>query len=100
MLRSTTLLILAAALVQTACATTGSADGKKADFQDSVLSNANHAPAVLTPPDYDDAKTPMVDQVQKSSQADYHFTMGEALSFEGQYEKAIEEFKLTLDLRF
>lgn len=31
-----------------------------------------------------------------SSQADYHFTIGETLSFEGQSPRAIEEFKTTL----
>ena len=30
------------------------------------------------------------------SEADYHFTMGEALSLEGKSDRALEEFKLTL----
>lgn len=38
----------------------------------------------------------MADPLNMASQADFHFTLGESLSFEGQFEKAIEEFKLTL----
>jgi tetratricopeptide (TPR) repeat protein len=65
-------------------------------LKDSVLSNANAAPSSMTPPDQDAAKASSPDSLNQSSQADYHFTLGESFSFEGQSEKAIEEFKLTL----
>lgn len=65
-------------------------------LKDSVLSNANSAPASMSPPDYDANKASHPDSLSQASQADYHFTLGESFSFEGQSEKAIEEFKLTL----
>lgn len=37
-----------------------------------------------------------LDPLYMQSQADYHYTMAEALSLEGRTEKAAEEFKLTL----
>lgn len=99
MLRNTSLAspIAITLLVLTACATGGrTASDATGRVQDSVLSNQNAAPAVLTPPSYDDAHASTVDQLHMGSQADYHFTLGESLSFDGQSEKAIEEFKMTL----
>ena len=37
---------------------------------------------------------PTIDPTHVHTQADYHFALGEALSFDGESEKAIEEFKL------
>lgn len=66
-------------------------------FRDSTLSNSNPAPKSLTPPDYtSDAATPLLDDTFMTSQADYHFTMGETFSYEGNSARAIEEFKMTL----
>jgi tetratricopeptide (TPR) repeat protein len=97
MLRRTTLAMIAAALYLPACSTVQSKpDDGKGQYNDSVLTNFNPAPAVLTPPNFGDPNHPVVDTVHMGSQADYHFTLGEALSFDGQSEKAIEEFKLTL----
>lgn len=93
MLRTSTLLCLIAAALQTACATfQGASDEGR--LRDSVLSNKNPAPASLAPPDYVDKTS--LGTLHAKSQADYHFTLGESLSFEGKPEKAIEEFKLTL----
>lgn len=79
----------------TACTSLGSSGGSS--YRESTLSNANPAPQKLAPPDYSAANTnPMTDGTFLSSQADYHFTMGETLSYEGQSPKAIEEFKATL----
>ncbi len=51
----------------------------------------------MSPPDYaSNAQSPILDDAYLSSQADYHFTMGETLSFEGQSGRAIEEYKLVL----
>jgi len=70
---------------------------KRANYRESALGNMNPAPSQMTPPDYvSDSAPPVWDQTYMSSQADYHFTMGETLSYEGQSARAAEEFKLTL----
>ncbi|MCB0408287.1 MAG: tetratricopeptide repeat protein [Bdellovibrionales bacterium] len=69
---------------------------ESAFYKNSALSNMNPAPQSMTPPEIQDENGPIVDTVYMRSQADYHFTMGEAYSLEGRSEKAIEEFKLTL----
>ncbi len=55
----------------------------------------NLAPPSMSPPSYDGAN-PTIDATYMQSQADYHYTLGEAYSLEGQSQKAIEELKLTL----
>ncbi len=66
-------------------------------YRDSALSNPNPAPASLTPPDYTQSTvSPVMDATYLTSQADYHFTMGETLSFEGRSSSAVEEYKTTL----
>lgn len=87
----TRLAYLLVIVVQTGCTTLGGGI-----LKDSVLSKSNPAPEALAPPDYAGNSANVNDVVQQKSQADYHFTLGEALSFEGKSEKAIEEFKLTL----
>ena len=68
---------------------------EKAIFKNSALSNINPAPAKMSPPELvSDAQ--LIDPVYNRTQADYHYTLGEALSLDGQSNKAIEEFKLTL----
>jgi tetratricopeptide (TPR) repeat protein len=90
-----TLVASLAALSQTGCSSFSRSSGS--NVQDSVLHNLNPAPQALTPPDYSqDAASPVVDNVHLSSQADYHFTMGETLSYAGQSTRAVEEFKLVL----
>ncbi len=54
---------------------------------------SNLAPRSMTPPS-EDLKNPNLDPVYLRSQADYHFTLGEALSLDGKSTEAIEEFKL------
>src|SRR3954463_7836545 len=79
----------------TACTSMGAKDGGK--VTDSTLSNENPAPKKLSPPDYSsEASQPAMDEAYMTSQADYHFTMGETLSYEGQSAPAVEEFKTTL----
>ncbi len=78
----TQLLILTGTLC--ACSTVGQSGGS---LRDSALSNMNPAPRSIAP---------KMDDAYLNSQADYHFTMGETLSYEGQSPRAIEEFKLTL----
>lgn len=80
----------------TACTTVGQKDG--AAYRDSTLANQNPAPKKISPPDYAPEGTApaVMDDAYLSSQADYHFTMGETLSYEGQSARAVEEFKTTL----
>lgn len=61
-----------------------------------ALSNINPAPESMTPPEFENENGPVVDSVYMRAQADYHFTMAEAYSMEGQSDRAIEAFKLTL----
>lgn len=75
------------------CATVAPSGGS---LRDSNLSNLNPAPKSLTPPDYEKEGNPLLDETYLSSQADFHFTMGETYSNEGQSPKSIEEYKLTL----
>jgi len=70
-------------------------------YTNSALTNLNPAPDIFGPPemspsDMQGFKNPTIDSVYLRSQSDYHFTLGESLSLEGNTEKAIEEFKLTL----
>ncbi len=75
------------------CSTLGLGGG----YPDSALSNPNPAPASMAPPEFANGGTsPLLDETYLNSQADYHFTMGETMSYAGQSEKAIEEYKLTL----
>lgn len=77
------------------CSTLRQSDGGV--YRDSNLANLNPAPKKLSPPDYEEGTAnPVLDNTYLTSQADYHFTMGETLSNEGQPAKAIEEYKLTL----
>lgn len=86
------ILILASQLV--ACSSLSRIES--ALFKDSTMHNLNPAPETMSPPAFEDENGPLVDSVYMRAQADYHFTMGEAYGLEGQSEKAIEEFKLTL----
>jgi tetratricopeptide (TPR) repeat protein len=76
------------ALALTACATVGS------QYQSSTMSNINAAPASMSPPN-EGVNDIVVDPTYVRSKADYHFALGEALSLEGNSERAVEEFKLT-----
>ena len=68
---------------------------EEAVFHNSTLSNLNPAPSAFAPPNLSSEKL-VVDPVYLRSQSDYHYTLGAALSLEGDHEKAIESFKLTL----
>ena len=84
-----------------ACTTVGpqgaAESGLGAAYRESTLANLNPAPSLLAPKDYTKSiAAPTMDAAYSTSQADYHFTMGETLSFEGQSARAVEEFKTTL----
>ncbi len=65
-------------------------------FQSSALSNPDPAPPSMTPPSEKPGQTPLIDEFQMRNKADYHFALGEALSLDGDTERAIEEFRLAL----
>lgn len=89
-----TLLFITMISFVTACSTFEHKD--ETSLRDSTLSNLNPAPKKLSPPDAPEGSTPVMDEAYLSSQADYHFTMGETFGYEGQSARAIEEFKTTL----
>ena len=63
-------------------------------FKSSSFSDLNPAPKKMSPPQVTEDQS--IDPVYMRSQADYHFTMAEALSLDGKVDAAIEQFKLTL----
>lgn len=87
-------ILVTVALLMTGCAS--SPFGSLGRVKDSSLANQHPAPEGLNPqivaPDGD----PTLDPTYMTSQADFHYTMGEAMSLEGRSEKAVEEFKLVL----
>lgn len=58
-----------------------------------TYTDGNRAPASMAP---QEGETTVIDPNYQRAQADYHFTLGEAYSLEGQSNRAIEEYKLTL----
>ncbi|WP_413586021.1 tetratricopeptide repeat protein [Bdellovibrio sp. HCB274] len=81
----------------TACATFTSQDSDKATYYEASFNDRNRAPASLTPPPITskDGQTTL-DPLYMRTQADYYFAMGEAYALEGNSNKAIESFKMTL----
>lgn len=65
-------------------------------YQSAAVDDGNRAPASLQPPANAAQIDDRVDQVSTRTRADYHYAMGEALSFDGQHQKAIEAFKTVL----
>jgi tetratricopeptide (TPR) repeat protein len=64
-------------------------------FRDSAADVTNRAPDSLSVPQ-DAATGSQIDALQMRSQADYHFTLAETQSLDGNSQRAIEEYKLTL----
>lgn len=66
-------------------------------FYDSAMNDHNRAPASMTPPHYvADGVETNLDPVYMRTQADFHFSMGEAQSLDGNHQKAVESFKMVL----
>ena len=40
----------------------------------------------------------VIDKTFLQTEADYHYSLGEVISLEGDFEGAIEEFKLSIDI--
>lgn len=83
--------ILLMLIVLSACATSN----HLASYRNPELSNFNPAPKSMSPPQ-SGAEDTVVDPTHLRTQADYHYALGEALSFDGESDKAVEEFKLAL----
>lgn len=70
----------------------GPHNAAESTYYDAAFNDHNRAPAALTPP-RGAGSAEMMDPAYLRAQADFHFAMGEAASFEGQHQKAIESFK-------
>ncbi len=81
-------------LAHMGCAT--SSPDYSAILRDSALSNLNPAPASMSPPEIRKGDGATIDPLFMRSQADYHYTLGEALSLEGKGRLAAESFRLAL----
>ncbi len=86
----------------TACASTpdfgsdfGSSNSDKGVYFESSFNDRNRAPASFSPPSTADGETKL-DPLYMRTQADYHYSVGEAFSLDGHRQKAIESFKMTL----
>jgi tetratricopeptide (TPR) repeat protein len=84
---------LLALLTMTACSSAPTHD-PRGFVPNSAFGNANPAPKNMSPPDVDGDKQ-VIDEMQMHTQADYHFSLGETFSLDGDSKRAVEEFKLT-----
>ncbi|MGE5085354.1 MAG: tetratricopeptide repeat protein [Bacillota bacterium] len=91
-------VIIAPLLISlTGCATFKSNDSGTAPYYESSFNDHNRAPASLTPqPISTKDGQATLDPLYMRTQADYYFSMGEAYALEGNSNKAIEAFKMTL----
>jgi tetratricopeptide (TPR) repeat protein len=69
-------------------------DVEKAVYYDAAFDDKNRAPLSLNPPAQDNSE--VLDKTQMHTQADYYFSLGEAMSYEGNHQKALESFKMVL----
>lgn len=85
--------------VLSACASLPAAvsgDGGTAAYYDSAYDDHNRAPASMSPPAPAVGEQAQIDPTYLRTQADYQFSMGESYSLDGNRQKAIEAFKMTL----
>lgn len=94
--RRASVLTMTFTFVVMGCASIQSSPDGQGIYRDSAFNDLNRAPASMSPPVLVSGDTTVIDPVHMRTQADYHFSMGEAYSLDGQTEKAIEEFKMTL----
>lgn len=80
---------------QNAKTTSETSDSELNVYQDFKSEKANRAPASMTPVLPQDG-VEKLDPLYLRTQADYYFSMAEAYSLDGDSQKAIENFKLTL----
>lgn len=63
---------------------------------ESAYTDSHRAPASLAPPSQAGMSSHPLDPVYMRTQADYHFAVAEAFSFEGKHQKSIESLKMVL----
>ncbi len=83
--------------VVTSCATR--TKGDQSTYYEAAFDDRNRAPAVLVPSPAltGENKTQWnLDPAYVRTQADYHFAVGEAQSYEGNHQGAVESFKMVL----
>lgn len=88
--------LLPLSLLLTACTTVRGPSPVGYMYDSNYIEKGNRAPASMSPPLAAGSGDEKIDPLYLRTQADYHFSMGEALSYEGQSEKAIESFKLVM----
>jgi tetratricopeptide (TPR) repeat protein len=81
-------------IVLTSCSITQQKPDQAKNKLPQYLDDGNRAPASMSPPGA--VAGDSIDPTYLRTQADYHFTLGETYSLEGNHQRAIEEFKLTL----
>jgi tetratricopeptide (TPR) repeat protein len=93
---TTTIFSLAgcAFLLTLAACTSFVRDVEKAVYYDAAFDDKNRAPSSFNPPVH--GSSDVLDQTQIHTQADYYFSLGEAMSYEGNHQKALESFKMVL----
>lgn len=85
------------ALFTTGCATVNSQNSGTASFRESASDVVNRAPSSMTlPADKAADGGQVLDENYLRTQADYHFTLAESLSLEGNSPRAVEEYRQTL----
>lgn len=97
--KTVNLAAIASSLFFVGCAsqTVSTSVGGHGVFYDSAMDDHNRAPASMVPPHYvADGVESNLDPVYMRTQADFHFSMGEAQSLDGNHQKAIESFKMVL----
>ena len=78
------------------CATlTSTQEAGLAPYRESAVDVVNRAPSSMSMPQATQSGE-TIDNTTLRAKADYHFTLAESLSLEGESAKAIEEYKLTL----
>jgi tetratricopeptide (TPR) repeat protein len=86
------LLIVWIGLFGVGCATTEYRSASESTYYDAAFNDRNRAPASMQPP----SSVDHIDEVHFKTQADFHFSVAEALSYEGKHQRAIEELKKVL----
>ncbi|MBX3039811.1 MAG: tetratricopeptide repeat protein [Bdellovibrionaceae bacterium] len=95
--RRATLILGPALLLAAGCATSPSEPSGHGTYFDGAFNDHNRAPASMSPPTVQvQGDHTTIDPVHMRTQADYNYSMGEAYSLDGQVQKAIESFKMTL----
>lgn len=89
-----TAIIFPLLLTLTACATFTANESDKAPYYEASFDDRNRAPASFAPAVA--SKDGTLDPVYMRTQADYYFAMGEAYSLDGNSQKAVDSFKMTL----